>query len=217
MIAPLLTLGVLGFGAAQPMLHGRPGDVDAYFARVRGAAEMPMQIGDWEGKDTPMQQAAFQLLKPNRYISRNYVSRKAGAAVDFLLVQCEDARDPAGHYPPNCYPGAGWTLVNQVPKAWEIAGMNITGVEYEFTMQGAATQGHIYVDDFFVMPDGSFVPDMTQFNRVSADYRKRYYGAAQVEVTFNANTLPQDRDARLGTFVGACEPLLNVIRSGCKP
>jgi hypothetical protein len=213
----MVTLGVFGVGAAQPMLHGRPGDVDGYLERVQGAAKMPMEIGEWVGKDQPLPEAAVKMLKPNASISRTYVNKKTGEPVQFLLIESSDGRDLAGHYPPNCYPGQGWTLANQVSKTWKVAGMEIPGMEYEFVMRGALQQGHIFADDFFIMPDGSFLPDMAQFNRASADYRKHYYGAAQVEVTFDGNSLPQDRDARLGMFVGSCEPLLQAIRSGCKP
>jgi hypothetical protein len=216
-IAPVLTLGVLGVGAAQPMLHGRPGDVDAYLERVQGAAKMPMEIGEWVGKDHELPQAAVKMLKPNAAISRSYTNKKTGEVVEFLMVDCSDGRDLAGHYPPNCYPGAGWTKVGEQAKTWKVGEMEIPGVEYEFVMHGAVQQGHLFAADFFVMPDGNFLPDMARFNRASADYRKHYYGAAQVEVTCGGETLPQDRDARFAMLVGACEPMLDVIRSGCKP
>jgi hypothetical protein len=199
------------------MLHGRPGDVDGYLMRVRNAPAMPLEIGEWVGKEQEMPQAAVKMLKPNVEISREYTNGKTGEWVQFLLVECSDGRDLAGHYPPNCYPGIGWTLVGQEAKTWKVGSMEIPGVEYEFVMHGALQQGHIFADDFFVMPDGSFVADMARFNRASADYRKHYYGAAQVEVTCGGETLPRDRDARFAMLVGACEPLLNVIRSGCKP
>mgnify|MGYP007071125856 CR=1 FL=1 len=32
--------------------------------------------------------------------------------VNVAVVQCRDARDMGGHYPPICYPGQGWTPKN---------------------------------------------------------------------------------------------------------
>ncbi len=217
-LAPVLTLGVLGAMAVQPMFHGKPADADAYHARVRAAqGTVPMDVGEWHGTDVPVQESAFKLLHPNVIISRHYVNGRTGQWFDFLFTQCEDGRDLAGHYPPNCYPGNGWQLMNQRGAHWDVGDMHIDGTEYEFKRHMGAQQQHIFAEDFLIMPDGTFVRDMAGFQRLAYDYHKHYYGAAQIEVVFDADTLPADRQADVDLIVTACEPMLDVIRSGSKP
>ncbi|HVX83197.1 MAG TPA: exosortase-associated EpsI family protein [Phycisphaerae bacterium] len=216
-LAPVLTLGVLGAMAAQPMFHGKPADADAYHARVRAAqSSVPMDIGDWHGTEVPIPEPAIKLLHPNVIISRRYRNVRTGLSFDLLFTQCEDGRDLAGHYPPNCYPGNGWQVVNRVPAHWDVEDMHIDGMEYEFTKHAGVEQGHIFAADFLIMPDGTFVRDMAGFQRLAYDYHKHYYGAAQIEVVFDGDTLPADRKSGVEMIVAACKPMLDVIRSGSK-
>jgi hypothetical protein len=217
-LAPVLTLFVLGAMAAAPMFHGKPADADAYHARVKAMENsVPLQIGEWQGRDLAVPEPAVKMLRPNVLISRRYTNARTGRTFDLLLTQCTDGRDLAGHYPPNCYPGNGWTIANRVPTTWRVDDMTIDGIEYEFTKRGALLQGHIFAANFLILPDGSFVRDMSAFQRLAYDYHKHYYGAAQIQVVCDGDTLPDDRRAQVDTIVHACKPLIDTIRSGSKP
>jgi hypothetical protein len=217
-LAPVLTVLALGAMAAQPMLHGKPADADAYHARVKAAeSSVPLKIGEWEGKDIAVPEAAVHLLRPNVMISRRYRNMRTGLIVELLFTQCEDGRDLAGHYPPNCYPGNGWQLLAKQPTTWEVEGKNYSGVEYEFTKNGSMQRGHIFAANFLMMPDGAIVPDMAGFQRLAYDYHKHYYGAAQIQVVCDGDTLPEDRRAEVTMLVRACHSLIEAIGSGSKP
>src|SRR6185437_11848693 len=78
-----------------------PAGMAEYHQRIRAAAEaLPMNIGSWRGQDAPVTAGAVALLHPNVIVSRRYLDPASGRAVNFLLVQCTDARDILGHYPP---------------------------------------------------------------------------------------------------------------------
>jgi hypothetical protein len=142
---------------------------------------------------------------------------RTGLIVELLFTQCEDGRDLAGHYPPNCYPGNGWQLLAKQPTTWEVEGKNYSGVEYEFTKSGSMQRGHLFAANFLMMPDGAIVPDMAGFQRLAYDYHKHYYGAAQIQVVCDGDTLPEDRRAEVTMLVRACHSLIEAIGSGSKP
>lgn len=217
-LAPAGTLLVLAAMAAQPMFHGKPADADGYHARVKAAqASVPMVIGEWQGTDMEVPEPAIKMLRPNVLISRRYRNMRTGKIMELLFTQCQDGRDLAGHYPPNCYPGNGWQLQARVPTTWEFDGKSYGGVEYEFTKNIGLQRGHIFAANFLMMPDGSVVPDMAAFQRLAYDYHKHYYGAAQIQVVSDGDTLPEDRRTEVLTLIGACHSLIETIGSGSKP
>jgi hypothetical protein len=90
-------------------------------------------------------------------------------------------------------------------------------VEYEFTKSGSMQRGHLFAANFLMMPDGAIVPDMAGFQRLAYDYHKHYYGAAQIQVVCDGDTLPEDRRAEVTMLVRACHSLIEAIGSGSKP
>src|SRR2546423_7112207 len=137
-IAVLLSMALLSGMTLEAFSLRRPEDAEPYHARVRKAAEdLPIRIGEWavlnpnDKGDVPKE--AVTLLRPNVIFCRKYTNMSSGRTVTFLLVQCGDARDLVGHYPPVCYGNQGWTLRQKVARDWEIDGdLKIFGMEYEF-------------------------------------------------------------------------------------
>ena len=52
--------------------------------------------------------------------------------MSFLLVQCRDARDLQGHWPPVCYRGQGWVQSAALPRSWEVQDLQVEGMQYDF-------------------------------------------------------------------------------------
>src|SRR5688572_23609198 len=115
----LLLLG--GIALDQALFRVPAANAAPYHALVQAAAaKIPFHIDTWFGTDIPVPPAATKLLKPNVIVSRRYAEMLTGRRVDFLLVQCTDARDIVGHYPPICYVTHGWTQESAEPRDWEV-------------------------------------------------------------------------------------------------
>ena len=228
LLAPAAVL-VLSVAAAVLAVDMRPpGDAAAYHARALQASrtldlvvEDPTLGGTWAGRDTPVPYEATDLLRPNVLLSRQYTlqryGRPTGETVGLLLVQCRDARDLLNHYPPICYKVGGWEVVGAEDVTWQ-TGPNLPpagGVEYGLALSGFDHFQNRAISNFMVLPGEGFGRDMTGVERVSDDPARRYYGAAQVQVIFDASTTPPAERRRLTElFVRHCAPVLREIVAG---
>ena len=205
--APLLCAGLLVGMAVEKSTHVKPEDVEPYHARVKAAvAEIPQQIEGWQGKDEAVPEAAVKLLNKPVMLSRRYADHrfKDGAhQAHLLVVVCRDSRDMVGHYPENCYRNTGQEMVAKDPRDWELNGVKIEGMEYQFSQVHGGRIRRSSVFHFIVVPGKGIVRDIQDMNRAAEDYQARYYGAAQVQVVMSADDLDRrERDQIFRTLIG---------------
>ncbi|QNN24906.1 exosortase-associated EpsI family protein [Planctomycetales bacterium ZRK34] len=214
-MAPLLALMLLGALGAETMRRPQPEAADPYHARVAAAAEdLPKQIGDWVGTDEPIRRAAVQMLKPNVIYNRVYYNSRTGQRVVVLIVQCKDARDIAGHYPPICYPGSGLNEQAREPFDRTLDNVTIHGMQYVFASDAFGSQ-RLTVDNFILVPDHEVVRDMKAVYARAWDFLKRFFGAAQVQVVFSDPKLDDaEREEIFNTMIEAHMPLIKAILQG---
>ena len=215
-LAVIVTVAILGgIWLEKTLYHVPSGDADPYHKRVKEAYEaLPYIQGQWVGTDVPVPPAAVAMLKPNVLMNRQYRHTQTGRYISFLLVQCGDARDILGHYPPVCYVTHGWLQVSATPRDWEIDGLPIVGTEYTFAKSQFDQSSSIVIYNFMVLPDGRLARDMDAVNEAAQDHRRKFYGAAQVQVVFDAGMPVEEREAILRDMIIAHRELLEVIRDG---
>lgn len=190
------------------------GDPEPYHRAVRAAAaEMPYYVGEWIGADQDVPPSAITMLRPNAIVCRSYQNIRTGRSVTLLLVQCGDARDLLGHYPPVCYPAHGWTLTGSWPHDWTLGERTVEGTAYTFTRGVLSEYDAITIYNFMVTPDGRTARDMEHVSRAAQDYRRKGYGAAQVQMVFPGNVSEQERDAIFATLLGANLNLIQTIEA----
>lgn len=214
--SPVLCLLVLGGLIGVSWSRPQPEDAEPYHQRIRSYEQFyPVtRVANWTSDAVPVPAQAQALLKPNVVISRKFRNTHDGRFVNFLLVQCRDGRDMAGHFPKNCYPGNGWKLKEEQARTWHIEGDAITGMEYEFTISNVMnTQNRLMVYNFFIMGDGRYLPDMVVFNRASQSYATRYLGGSQVQMVFWGEWTQQDRDEVFEELLTPYMPLIRVIKN----
>jgi hypothetical protein len=215
--APLaLTLLLLGGAAAdRAMFHLPPPDVDAYHANVRrAAAEVPYNVGPWLGTDTPAPTPAVAPLRPTVVVSRDYQDARTGRTASLLIVQCEDARDLLGHYPPVWYEAHGWSRRGAAAAQRRVDGGAIPVTDYTFSASRLDGAADVRIDSFLVLPDGRTYRDLDAVEAASRDDGRRFFGAAQVQVVTDAQWNDSDRDEVFRRLIGAAGPLLRAMRSG---
>src|SRR4051794_24399767 len=108
-IPAMLTVALLLGLSAETLVRPQPRDAEPYHVRVKAASDAMATPKGWSFKQLVIPEAAIQLLKPNAQICRQYTTPTR--QFQFLLIQCRDARDMGGHYPPVCYPASGWVAM----------------------------------------------------------------------------------------------------------
>lgn len=185
---------------------------EAYHARIRVVAEdLPREVGVWSSVDTELPEAAVALLRPNVLISRRYENASTNRSFSLLVVQCADARDMEGHYPPNCYPSAGWTSSGRRPVELQIGAMQADSVDYGFVRTTEDGLEAIEVVNLIMLPGDGFVTSIGSIRRLSGTVSDRYFGAAQVQFVFYGQWDREDRLDVVEQVGQTLEPLIGVI------
>ena len=212
----IVCAALLLLGAARSRLSlPRPADADAYHDAVRlAAAGIPLRAGDWVAEDLPVPSESLEQLHPNVIISRRYHNGATGASVSLLLVQSRDVRYIAPHYPPVCYPGAGLTQTSQNKVRIRLAQISVNATRYTFESNNFG-RGGLQVDNFMVLPDGTFQPDMEGMERRIGS-QQRYFGAAQVQVVHSDNRADSEETAETEAILAGYQPVIDAISHGAR-
>jgi len=187
------TVAILGVVAA---LGGR----GATGARV-GAFEPPYATSGWIGRDVPTPPSVVALLHPSALIDRTYVNLATGESAELLYVNCGDARDLIGHYPPVCYPAHGAEQTSARRRDLVVGGVVVPTMRYRFRAGRPPTSRELVVDNFMLLPDGSFGRDMESVDAAARDRRRRELGAAEVQVATDESMDDDRRDAAFRALV----------------
>lgn len=211
----LLAVALLCGMAVETASHPSAQDAEAFHDQAAKAIDNVSRfVGAWMGADVAVPHEAVVLLRPNKILSRVYDNTSTGWRANFLVVQCRDARDVAGHYPPVCYPANGMSMVSAVERDWEVDGVKIPGMRYHFRVEMLGQSSDIHVDNFLILPGQGFVRDMPQVYRAAANRMRHFYGAAQVQVKIDGLMGEEERDEIFRTLVGAALPAIEFIRFG---
>jgi hypothetical protein len=202
-------------GASLDGRHFRPPpDASEYLNRVKAASEvLPPQMGNWMGVAADVPQSAIRLLHPNVMISRSYKNLVTGAVAGFLFVDCQDARDTVGHYPPICYPAAGWSLQVTDPRDWNLPHMVVHGTEYTFAKGDFDGNGNEIVDNFFVLPGVGTMPNRDEVIKAAGDLQRRFYGVAQIQLVFDGDVPEAQREQTFQELIGPLEGLMHTVQT----
>jgi hypothetical protein len=222
-VTVLATLLLLAGIVAERRLYRSPSpDTDAYHARIRSAArQMPLSMDGWLGVELPEPPGAVTLLKPNVVVSRRFEHMQSGRSFCFLLVQCRDARDMLGHFPPACYVAHGWEQESAEPADWRIdEQFTIRGTTYVFATARNADRPapqRMTVENFMILPDGSTGRGMDDVERAARHGRMKHLGAAQVQLMFDLSYTAEERAGLIEMVVRANRDLIDDIRRGVTP
>lgn len=214
--SPLAALGLLlGLGAFT-WSRETASDAEPYHARVRQAAEqLPRQIGNWIYKgELPLDSGSRALLRPNVVKTLIYQNMVTGREVQYLLVHCREASDMLGHYPPNCYPGQGFTKAGERVCDLQVGDLAVPGKEYDFVRSSGRETQEQFVYNFMILPDGKLVRDMDGIYQTAKSYRKKFYGAGQIQLVFPIGMSSTEREEAAREFVAASKPVIQTILAG---
>lgn len=213
LIIPLCFLILLGIG----LLRSNPANtqrIDMYHSEVQRVIDsIPAEVNGWVGQEVPLPQSATSLLRPNAIMARQYVHSESGLQGTLLIVQCRDARDMAGHFPPQCYPANGWLVVDEsADPLVKVSGHELR--RYAFHRVAGRAERDIFVYNLFALPTDELTVSMTDVRRLSADYENRQLGAAQIQIVIDGMTAAEDHDWILEELYSIVMPAIEAVRDG---
>lgn len=212
-LALILSLATLGGFYGYKQTYPTPADAKPYHAKVAAAVDaVPRQFGGWLGRDVEVPAQAVELLKPNALLSRNYVHPQTGRSVSILVVHCQTSRDLAGHYPPICYPSAGWIARGETsaPLAWGDTTMPF--MRYTFRRSLATEEMSINVWNVLMVPDAAPTPSMQSVRDKAEGYLTHFFGAGQVQFLFHARVPREEQEAIIAEFRPQMQPVFDAVR-----
>lgn len=101
-------VALVGLTVCESMLTGRfqsSNVTEEQFASF--LARVPQDIGDWHGKDLPVEDQVRETAGARGYVSRAYQNTVTGESVTVWLI-VGHARDIVRHTPDICYPSSGF-------------------------------------------------------------------------------------------------------------
>jgi hypothetical protein len=208
-------LGILA--CTKAALFRIPIRAEAYDRRIAAvAAANPSHWGSWVSLEAPVPEAAITMLRPNITISRKYTDIATGEEASLLLVQCQDARDLFGHYPPVCYAAHGFKLIESTVRDWLIDGLAIQGMVYTFSSTRPDEMTSMIIYDFMILPNGKTCRDMEGVYASARDPQRRQLGAAQLQILVSAIMPLEQRDALFLSLVQSNRQTIDAILAGDK-
>ena len=142
---------------------------------------------------------ALDILNPNAHLSRRYQRIGAGRSVfvTLMLIHCSDARDMIGHYPPVCYPRAGWAELPGSMRDFTVSrAMDERELPVRYHRFGQfgrnGIERVITVADTFILPEGGSTVDMGVVINAAGRARRSMKGVAQIQLLFQGD-VPDDK------------------------
>jgi hypothetical protein len=177
-------------------------------------ASAPFLIGGWIGADAPVPPEAQKLLRPNAMLSRTY-SQLGRPSVHVVVVHCSDARDMIGHYPPICYPSAGWVAMPVLENVFadiEAAGKMLPVRQYLYRrIRENGAEDRIRIFSAFVLPDGTVTRDIDDINEQSERLAVSIQGVAQLQLITDASTEYSEAAKAAGEILSGMPELLTSL------
>lgn len=135
---------------------------------------VPMTIGDWQGRDVPMDPDAVERSGLNACWTRRYMHTRSGRSVTVVLM-CGRAGPTSVHTPEACYGGAGYQRTGMTARQPVEYGSPVPGDFWtaDFTKETAAVPLHLRIFWGWGTKDGWSAPRSPRwtFRRTEALYK----------------------------------------------
>jgi EpsI family protein len=89
--------------------------IDEQTIGLPGLHSIPFELGPWQSSaEQPMDAVTMAFLRPDEFISRDYVDAQKGAEVGLFVAFFKSLQNTYGpHSPKICLPGSGWLVTSE--------------------------------------------------------------------------------------------------------
>ena len=174
--------------------------------------ELPMQIGEWTGQDSPLDEAIVRATDTDAHISRSYSRYSDSERVWLYISYGMRARDLMPHRPEVCYTGNGWTLISRHSVELPLGdGMKLQCNTFEFS-RGTLNKEKIAVLDYYII-DGKYCRDVSLLR--SKVWRGsgavRYVAQVQIVASIGASLTADSVSNMISAFAVESAPPISVL------
>ncbi len=122
---------------------------------------LPLQIGDWMGREVPLDEAIVRATDTDAHINRSYSRNNASQYISLYIAAGVKARDLMPHRPEVCYTGAGWTLIDKRSMELPLSdGMELPCMALQFSRGTLNTKKTVLLNYYIV--DGQYCRDISR-------------------------------------------------------
>ena len=188
------------------------------FAQLAGAvrlpqgtlSRLPLQIGDWVGRELTLNAAVIRITDTDDRISRTYRHRSNPSKVSLFVGFGTRMRDLMPHRPQVCYPGAGWT--HEQTRRTRVPlnnGAELPCQIHAFSRGGLDTR-RVAVLNYYII-DGKFYPDVEELRSQALQFRTDVGYVAQVQIASGQDWPRNAAEKSLRAFAAASAELIQTL------
>ncbi len=168
--------------------------------------KLPLKIGDWSGKDVPLDEAVIKATGTDAHLNRQYFNEKIMDTVVLYIAYGTRGRDLMPHRPEVCYTGSGWTLID---KQTEELSLNDDLKLPCRILQFSRTERVIVLDYYLV--DGLYSSDVSLLRSKASrgSGTIRYVAQIQIVTSFNGNREKDSKIKNACDFAVESAPLIS--------
>ena len=170
--------------------------------RPEALEQLPLQIGDWTGRDVPLDKAIIRATDTDAHINRSYSRSNGLEFVSLYIAAGVKARDLMPHRPEVCYTGAGWTLIGKVDSI-ELPlsdGTELPCNVMQFS-RGVLSMQKVVVLDYYIV-DGQYSRDVSLLRSKAwrGSGTVRYVAQVQIVTSIQSNQTADSATKTVSTF-----------------
>jgi len=181
----LMFLSSAGYRILAARLEAPVNTTPISFATLQ---RLPLQIGDWTGREVPLDEAIVRATDTDAHVNRSYSRRGGLEFVSLYIATGVKARDLMPHRPEVCYTGAGWTLMDKRSMELPLSdGTSLPCNVMQFS-RGALNTEKVIVLDYYIV-DGEYCRDVSllRSKAVLGSGAVRYVAQVQIVTSVPSN------------------------------
>lgn len=172
---------------------------------------LPLQIGDWTGREVPLDEDIVRTADTDAHINRSYSRNNSFEFISLYVATGVKARDLMPHRPEVCYTGAGWTLIDKRSLELPLSdGTELPCNVMQFS-RGTLTTKKVVVLDYYIV-DGQYCSDVSLLRSKAwrGSGTVRYVAQVQIVTSISSNQTADSATKAVNTF--AVESALLISR-----
>ena len=203
----LMLLFGLGYRAVEAKMAA---PVNTTPVSQESLGRLPLDIGGWTGRDTPVDANIVEATDTDAHVSRQYVSNTGFGAVSLWIASGVRARDLMPHRPEVCYTGSGYTLVKHEAPDLPLGDGGVLPCNAMQFSRGVLNSNRALVLYYYLV-DGQYCRDVSEWRYKLLWTQIGYIAQVQV-VTGITETVSADVAMRAASeFAVASAPLIAAL------
>ncbi|MDT8302813.1 MAG: EpsI family protein [Sedimentisphaerales bacterium] len=171
---------------------------------------LPLDIGDWTGREVPLDEEIVRATDTDAYVNRIYSRRNDTEHISLYIAYGGRARDLMPHRPEVCYTGAGWTRIDS--RSLKLSLRDETELPcniFQFT-RGTLNNKKTVVLDYYIV-DGQYYRDVSglRFKVWRGSGTVRYVAQVQIVSSTSVNLNASSAEKIVCSFAAESAPLIS--------